>query len=124
MTTQSLRDKVTSVYKESFMKPEIFHGNYVEISGDNGSIFLPLEHLSLSLETGINYDFADLPEEDMEEVAKAYQNHIEGNAEINFVSVNTGYVYRLSASGYMDCTDFSVAESEEEALKNLLDMAN
>jgi hypothetical protein len=123
MNIQSLRDEVTSAYKESFMKPEMFQGHYVEIDGDNGIAIIPLENISISLETGDDADYGELSEDDMEEVAQAYQNHFEGNAEPCFVRVDFGYIYRLSASGYMDCTDYSVAESEEKALKELLSMA-
>jgi len=120
MTTQSLRTELTNAYHDSFMKPELFHGEYVEIDGDNGSIIVPIEHITISLQNGAESEYEDLSEDDMENVAQAYQNHFAGNAEVYDVAVKTGYIHRLSASGYMDCTDYFASETEEEAIQELL----
>ena len=124
MTTQPLRTELANAYQDSFMKPELFHGEYVEIDGDNGSIIVPIEHITISLQDGAESEYEDLSEDDMENVAQAYQNHFAGNAEVYDVAVKTGYIHRLSASGYMDCTEYSASDSEEEALQELLAMAN
>lgn len=122
MTADSLVNEVNSAYQESFMKPEIFEGEYVKIDGDNGIIIIPIEHISISLDNGVESEYEELSEDDMESVAQAYQDHFEGNAEPFSVSVGSGYIYRLSASGYMDSTDYSVADSKEEALKAFLEI--
>ena len=105
------------------MKPELFHGEYVEIDGDNGSIIVPIEYITISLQDGAESEYEDLSEDDMENVAQAYQNHFAGNVEVYDVAVKTGYIHRLSASGYMDCTDYSASETEEEAIQELLNLA-
>lgn len=122
MTTQPLRTELANAYQDSFMKPELFHGEYVEIDGDNGSIIVPIEHITISLQDGAESEYEDLSEDDMENVAQAYQNHFAGNAEVYDVAVKTGYIHRLSASGYMDCTDYSASETEEEAIQELLSL--
>lgn len=122
MTADSLVNEVNSAYQESFMKPEMFEGEYVKIDGDNGIIIIPIEHISISLDNGVESEYEELSEDDMESVAQAYQDYFEGNSEPFSVSVGSGYIYRLSASGYMDSTDYSVADSKEEALKAFLEM--
>lgn len=38
------------------------------------------------------------------------------------LTVQSGFVYRLSADGYMDATDWSYASTELEMLKEMIDM--
>lgn len=118
--TQALRNEVNSAFKDSFMKPEVFQSEYVEIDGEHGTIFIPISDISVSLDAGEESEYEDLSQDDMESVAQAYQNHFAGNAEPYSVAVRSGFMYRLSALGYMDCTEYSASDSEEEALQELL----
>jgi len=54
------------------------------------------------------------------EAKEAAADYYEGSADrIESVSLCEGYGARLSAPGYMDCTEWSVFETEAEAEKDL-----
>lgn len=126
MSIENLRTELQNAYQNSFMKPEFFNSDYVEIDGDNGVVFVPADEmfLSLSSDTCSEVEYEDLEIDDMETVAQAYQNIFGGNAEPYTVAIKNGYIYRLSASGYMDSTDYTAAETEEDAIKSLLELAD
>lgn len=126
MTIEKLRQEVQNAYADSFMKPDISRGDYLEIDGDNGIVTVPMETVetTIELDHDIEWDYEDMGLDQMEEVAGIYQNCVAGHAEPHSVEIKNGYIYRLSANGYMDSTDYHTAETEEEALKNLLEMAD
>ena len=84
----------------SFMKPEIFRDKFQVIRDTSeGDIYTPL-------------DFADSPEDAANEWDVPIEN----------IETIEGYGARLSASGYMDCTEWAVFDTREEAAQYLLDM--
>ena len=109
----------------SFMQKQIVQGSWLEIETMNGTVFLPED---IAPQTAI--DFCDLigelhePDElpatvkcDLLEFTEVHDaNHIESVERI------TGFGCRLSAPGYMDCTDWTVHKTEKEAEQYLSEM--
>lgn len=90
---------------------------WVELDGTSGITFVPYDILSKA-----QIEFAErgteLPESDdeiysPEEMNEMFGDYYEGS--IQSVTVRQGYGARLSASGYMDCTEWSVFDSVQEA---------
>jgi hypothetical protein len=75
-----------------FMKPNVVKMDVVEVDTRDGSFLLPIEYLPLEV-----------------------------TAVTEITAVHTGqWIARLSAPGYMDCTDWmGPFDSEEEALEEL-----
>lgn len=93
----------------SYMKPEIFEDSYYEVDTNSGTEIIPCSVVGCynvcrqrSLEDyleGQPYDNG---------MTKAYPKH--------------GWVARMSAPGYTDCTDWTAHRSEEAARDYLDDM--
>ena len=89
----------------SFMNPDIQHCDYFEVETNSGSWIVPADLVSRK---GKLSRFAD---------------YVEGN-EVESAEFKTGYLARLSASGYMDCTEWSAFDTEVEAIEYLLETYN
>jgi hypothetical protein len=50
-----------------------------------------------------------------------FKDYVEGEPE-EFTRLDPGIVYRLSAPGYLDCTDWNYAETMEEAKEQIESM--
>jgi len=84
--------------------------DWIQIDGSNGITWIPAEDVAQSgLLVGESTD-------DYEIVSK-YEDYYEG--EIDYVGVVTGYGARLSAPGYMDCTEWTVFDTAQEAQEYL-----
>lgn len=90
----------------SFMAPTIEHGQYYAIETTEGTEIIPLDVCGI-VETSA--DLAEYlqgePDEPEEQPAAC-----------------SGWLWRMSAPGYLDCTDWSAAESEEQAARDCLEM--
>lgn len=96
-----------------FMQPQVTgRQKWIEMAGDDGIFWLSYDALSRdemafaeSVSGDANADPADLEAE----LGEYYPGKLLG------VEVVEGYGARLSAPGYMDCTDWTVFETQEEA---------
>lgn len=89
-----------------FMAAQIEQGDYIEIDGDHGSTFIPADIVGA------------LPDDSEARIA-AVRDYYEGST-INEVTEHKGkWGARLSADGYMDCTEWSVYDTEAEAKRAL-----
>jgi hypothetical protein len=89
----------------AFMEPEIYRGEYYAVDTSIGNEIVPADVV------GTVNSVADLAE------------YVEGEISDSVPPpVKTGWLFRLSAPGYLDCTDWSVADSEEEARAELEEM--
>ncbi len=108
----------------SFMQPEIYCGEYWEVESPNGSTFFPVEvvgNLGLNVGDSISYRFPT-EQEKRESGATQPENPFTIYVESPVVYSATlcdGVLGRLSAQGYMDCTNWSPYDSEEEAEEGL-----
>lgn len=96
-------EQVAEAFEGQFMQPQS-HGpiSYYRIETDNGTWIVP----SFVCDSDDIEDFRDY----CEGKPTRYER-------------KTGYVYRLSAPGYMDCTNWEAADTLEEALTALLEMS-
>lgn len=92
----------------SFMRPEIWQDSYHLIQDKTGTYVYDSSH-----------GFPD-GETDPEVIAEYLDCDPSELGEIEYVS--SGWLYRLSAPGYMDCTDTGWADTEGEAIQELLNM--
>jgi hypothetical protein len=91
----------------AFMEPETYHGDYYVIDSTHGTTFLPVD---VHPGARTNADLADYVEGTIEDADDA-------------PIVCSGWLARLSASGYMDCTSWTWydAADEDEAIRMLCD---
>ena len=102
----------------SFMQRQISDGQWwVELDGTQGITFVPYDILSKA-----EIEFAErdteLPESDDEIYSQDAMNEMLGDyyeGSIQSVTVRQGFGARLSAPGYLDCTEWAVFDTAEEA---------
>jgi len=103
----------------SFMKPEIWQEQYYEVETTCGTEIVPVDVCGI-------LDASELSEDDYDSrvwsdlLAAHFGDYCEGipyNAELK-----TGWLYRLSAPGYMDRTETGSVDTESEAVEALLEM--
>lgn len=82
-----------------FMKPQIVRDDWYVVDTTNGNTFIPIDVIGEDAEKD---DFADYIEGE-------YLDH----------EKITGWGARLSAPGYLDCTDWCVFDTEEKAKEHL-----
>lgn len=83
----------------SFMQPQVVQDDWYDVDTTHGNTFIQLDIVGKDASKG---DFAD---------------YIEGEY-IDHETIS-GWGARLSAPGYMDCTDWCVFDTEEEAKEYL-----
>lgn len=86
------------------MRPEIISGTFVEIETQFGTTVVPMDVAGTTDKDELLQYTDCSTEEDIEDV-----------------SVVEGFGVRLSAAGYMDCTDWTVVDSEEEAQEKIIE---
>lgn len=84
----------------AFMEQQIEHGEWYEVETNHGTEWLPVDVIG---------DISDESE---------LSDYVEGT-EIHSYTRREGYGARLSAPGYMDCTDWCVFDTEQEAQEYL-----
>lgn len=106
--------EILSKMADQFMQPSITRKlDWVELDGTHGSTFVSLEDVG-KYETDSEDEDANA-EAELAHYAAYYEGKIES---INYVS---GFGARLSAPGYMDCTDWTVFSTRQEAEQYLVD---
>ena len=91
-----------------FMQPEIYHGDYFEVDTTCGTETVPVDVIGRTMNVHVD----------------ALLNYLEGRPldSEELCEVKTGWLARLSAPGYLDCTDWSAHDTEEEARDYLVEM--
>lgn len=90
----------------SFMKPQIVYDRWFEIDYDNGIAYIPQDLIGKT----VNPSFDEV---------KDYLPDLKVLFDVRLLD---GYGARLSAPGYMDCTEWSVFDTKEEAQDYLSEM--
>ena len=99
----------------SFMQEHVTpKQTWIEIDGTHGTTFVPMDVLSTEEFNLVTLTTSDVSEKEYNEVLGDYY---EGT--IHSVCLKVGYGARLSASGYMDCTDWTVFDTEAAAIAYL-----
>jgi hypothetical protein len=103
----------------AFMSKKIERNVWYEIDGDWGTTLVPVDVIGNPLEDGENLD--DLSGEALTEYFGEYYEGL----EVYSVTRVTGWAFRLSADGYMDCTEwtgvFDTAKEAWEACNEMYD---
>lgn len=100
----------------SYMQPQIRYGLWVRADFSDGVFFAHADSVSPLPSVGYT-----LREEDagFDDLLDAVSNTLGGSGVPDSLEVIEGWGVRLSAPGYMDCTDWSVFTTESEANKFL-----
>lgn len=85
----------------AFMQPQVYFGGYFAVETTHGTEIVPDDVIGRTMGTA----------------AEAFENYVDGEIEDpdEVIEHKTGWLARLSAPGYMDCTDWTVHKSESEA---------
>ena len=89
----------------TFMQQQIRLDRWFEVETEQGTSFIPQDLIGKTLNPSKS-DVAD---------------YVEGN-EIYSIKVIDGYGARLSAPGYLDCTEWNVFKTEQEAREWLISL--
>lgn len=101
----------------SFMQPEVWEEDHYEIETNCGTECVPV---SVCGEWG-DFD-KDIDRDDwLESARRHFRDYLEGG-EIYGVDRRSGWLCRMSAPGYLDCTDTASFDTEAEAIEYLLEM--
>jgi hypothetical protein len=102
----------------AFMEPQITRRiAWVEIDGNCGTTWVPLDDVDAK---HLNEDSRDeVSESEREYFGQYYEGGSKGIRSINVIN---GYGARLSAPGYLDCTDWAVFDTAQEARDYLTEM--
>jgi len=92
----------------SFMEPQLVNGRWIEVSGPTGTEWIEADLV------GHVEDYHG-PTVDIPEPLEPYCD----NRQATDIKVINGWGARLSAPGYLDKTDWTVFETEEEAQEYL-----
>ena len=101
------RDALDKEFKDNFMKPEIGFSDYVEYeSKHNGTNILPAGRCHLEL---------------VDDLIKHVETET-GEEDIIEAEIKTGFIGRLSASGYTDATEWTTGTTIKELADTLIEM--
>lgn len=110
-TNQNQTKRILAAMSEQFMRPQVTRKlEWLELDGTHGVIALPVE---------------DFPAEDVRRTQAPYGEfgvfvaYYEGT--IQSATIRSGYGARLSAPGYLDATDWTVFDTQDEAEQYLVD---
>ena len=91
---------------------------WAEVDTNCGTEFVPIEQLGIKLP--LHGDGDGIPRRCYADCLALLRDYIEGNKILDIV-IREGYGARLSAPGYMDCTEWAVFDTEQEAIDYLED---
>jgi hypothetical protein len=117
----------------SFMQPEVVHGQWYEVDGGCGTEYIPADLVGTVTVTSPDGTVVkrpptvdelrglDEPEEDEDSVRfpvpTALRDYCQ-NLTCWSINLIEGWGARLSAPGYLDCTEWTVWDTREEAVES------
>ena len=101
----------------SFMQPEIWQDRFYTLETDNGTETVSVDVCGFLPDRDEDEEGEFTPEE----LSDHFGDYIEGT-KIYSCELSSGWLYRLSAPGYMDCTETGSAETEQEAIETILEL--
>lgn len=99
-----------------FMQQEIVSGEWYEIDGSHGTTYVPSDIIGVVTINGKAIRKGKLYKSTAN-LDKQLRDYVSG--EVYSVQLRDGYGARLSAPGYMDCTEWSVFDTQDEAQEYL-----
>jgi hypothetical protein len=114
--SQPLADLLEQTFAGQYMQPEIFEAYFWELETSDGKAIIPDDEVDLAgAEPGCVFDL---------EVAKnlhdAFRPYVAASA-LYTAEAKHGVLSRLSAPGFMDCTEWSCHDSFDEAARGLIE---
>lgn len=98
----------------AFMNPQACDGPWVVVEED-GTTVIPLDVVGIDLDTAEGLD--------LDGWRGHLRDYVQDTDRVSEVEVKDGWCARLSASGYLDCTDWTGPyATEAEALEALAEM--
>jgi hypothetical protein len=93
-----------------FMKQQIIFATWYEVDTTHGIFSIPTDVVG-------NLEYDEEQEDYTEESKEALLQYLEvfKTSDIHSIEERKGYGARLSAPGYMDCTEWTVFNTEDEA---------
>jgi hypothetical protein len=91
------------------MQPQVYQGEFFRVNTSAGTETVPADVLSLrvgGVEASILADYLEGTPDDPQEI----------------IPTESGWLARMSAPGYLDCTDWTAHNTEAEALAYLAEM--
>lgn len=91
-----------------FMQKQVYFGQYFSVDTTEGTEIVPVDDIGRTVSTHV----------------EALLNYLQGNPlnDDELCEVQEGWLGRMTAPGYTDCTEWSVYRSEAEAVAELEDM--
>jgi len=120
MLTETIAKELHEVFADSFMKPQIEESDYFECETEQGTSFVPADLVRLPF--AVNFKaggFFDDESPHWRALARSLLPYVNGD-ELAQVTVGHGFMARLSAPGYMDCTDWTAYETADQAAQSLI----
>lgn len=89
------------------LQPQVYEGDYFEVETTHGTEIVPTDVIGRTVDTHV----------------EALLGYLEGkpNDPEQTCEVKTGWLARLSAPGFLDCTAWSAYETEQDARESLED---
>jgi uncharacterized protein (UPF0297 family) len=106
--------------RETFMDVQITDKQYwLELDSSNGTWFTDdTTHVPTKQDVRNSWDDKQYTDERFKEyITEEYKQYCENANEVYSVRKIKGYGVRLSAAGYMDCTDWEVYTNKREAMR-------
>lgn len=101
----------------SFMEAEMTDKQeWVEVDGNCGIEFIPAELVDINEVRAVIDNMEQNYEDSMHKLHALIRDYLESTRVFN-AEITMGYGVRSSASGYMDCTSWSVYSTKKEALQ-------
>lgn len=120
MTT---RNELEALFSGQFMTPDIDECDYWEVETDQGTSYVPVDVVGVRSDMGVGYyiddDEASAEEREFLVALSDYTDDRPQSAELKH-----GWLARLSAAGYMDCTEWTAFATEQEAIDYLAEQAD
>jgi hypothetical protein len=103
ITNANLEKQIEKLFENSFMKPYLYEGKFWEIETTEGTEIVPL---------------------DVESERQNLWQYVNGRIILRGdIKKRNGYYCRLSANGYMDCTEWAGFKTKHDALEYLASLA-
>ena len=111
----------------AFMEKQVEFGTWLEVDTCNGTEFIPADITGPTgwMKDGAPYDCDGTFEEDsnLKLLLENLEDYLSCNSEdVISVTIKQGWGARLSAPGYMDCTEWAVFATFDEANEYLDEM--
>lgn len=104
---KTIDEELHDAFKGQFMQPYIHRGTWFAVDTTQGMEVVPCDVIGRTVATHV----------------EALANYLEGEPldPEECAQVHEGFIARLSAPGYMDCTEWAGFDTAEEAARYLID---